>query len=76
MRSFDMRKECDFSLAIKNPYAELLTKPFTVRLDGDTIAFFQEYAREVGMPWESLLSHYLRACAYSKHRLPFERPEK
>jgi len=71
-----MRKDLNFSRAIKNPYAELLTKPFTVRLDEDSIAYFQEYAREVGMPWESLLSHYLRACAYEKHRLPFELPEK
>jgi len=71
-----MRKDVDFSSAITNPYAELLTRPYTVRLDDDTIAYFQDYAREVGMPCESLLSHYLRACAYGKHRLPFERPEK
>src|SRR5471030_2872767 len=49
MRSFDMRKDLNFSRAIKNPYAELLTKPFTVRLDEDSIAYFQEYAREVGI---------------------------
>jgi hypothetical protein len=71
-----MRKELDFSGSIKNPYAELLTTPFTVHLDDDSIAYFQEYAREVGMPWQSLLSHYLRACAYETHRLPFELPEK
>jgi len=37
-----MRKEYDFSKARKNPYASLLKKQVTIRLDGETIKYFKQ----------------------------------
>jgi len=39
-----MRKEYDFSKAKKNPYAGLLKKQVTIRLDEATIKYFKELA--------------------------------
>jgi len=36
-----MRKEYDFSRSEKNPYARRLKKQVTIRLDGDTLAYFK-----------------------------------
>ena len=65
-----MRHGPDFSTRRPNPYAAELTQPFTVHLDEATITFFKEYAQETGMPWDGMLSNYLRACAHFKHKHP------
>ncbi|NVD98493.1 MULTISPECIES: antitoxin [unclassified Massilia] len=69
-----MRKqaELDWSKAVRNPHAEQLTQPVTVRLDEATIHYFQQHAEELRMPWESLLGLYLRNCAHSGFKIPFE----
>ncbi|AKU24408.1 hypothetical protein [Massilia sp. NR 4-1] len=69
-----MRKqaELDWSKAVKNPYAEQLTQPVTVRLDEATIRYFQQHAQELHMPWESLLGLYLRNCAHTGFKLAFD----
>ena len=42
-----MRKEYDFSKAKKNPYATLLKKQVTIRLDEGTIKYFKKIAEDV-----------------------------
>ena len=39
-----MRKEYDFSKARKNPYASMLKKPITIRLDEDSVSYFKSVA--------------------------------
>jgi len=34
-------KEYDFSIAPKNPYAPMLKKPITIRLDEDLVNYFK-----------------------------------
>jgi uncharacterized protein (DUF4415 family) len=63
-----MRKKYDFSKARKNPYAKQLKKQLTIRLDEATLEYFRELAEETGIPYQTLINHYLRECAVTKKR--------
>lgn len=67
-----MRKEYDFSKARKNPYASLLKKQVTIRLDEGTIKYFKELAANAGIPYQTLINLYLRDCAASRRKLAME----
>ena len=62
-----MRKEYDFSVAKKNPYAAQLKKQITIRLDEESIAYFKTISQDVGIPYQSLINLYLRDCVM-QHR--------
>ena len=64
-----MRKEYDFSKASKNPYASMLKKPITIRLDEDSVSYFKAVSQEVGIPYQSLINLYLRDCAATHKKL-------
>jgi predicted DNA binding CopG/RHH family protein len=64
-----MRKEYDFSKARRNPYARRLKKQVTIRLDEETIGYFNKLAVETGIPYQTLINLYLRECATSRKRL-------
>jgi predicted DNA binding CopG/RHH family protein len=64
-----MRSNYDFSKATKNPYAKLLKKPVTIRLDEETVEYFKKLAEESDIPYQTLINLYLRDCAASKKRL-------
>ncbi len=63
-----MRDEYDFSNSVPNPYIKYLKRQVTIRLDIPTIEYFKELSDDVGMPYQSLINHYLRECAESKKR--------
>ena len=67
-----MRKEYDFSKAKKNPYASLLKKQVSIRLDEGTVRYFKELAAEAGIPYQTLINLYLRDCAASGRKLSLE----
>jgi len=60
-----MRKEYDFSKAKKNPYASMLKKQVTIRLDESTVDYFKTLAKTAGVPYQTLINLYLRDCAAS-----------
>ena len=64
-----MRKEYDFSAALKNPYAAQLKKQITIRLDEESITYFRSISEDVGIPYQSLINLYLRDCAASHRKL-------
>jgi len=64
-----MREEYDFSKSKKTPYASLLKKPITIRLDEDSVTYFKTVSEEVGIPYQSLINLYLRDCAVSHRKL-------
>ena len=64
-----MKKEYDFSKGRRNPYAKLLKRQVTIRLDQATIAYFKKLAEESEIPYQTLINLYLRDCASSKRRL-------
>ncbi len=73
-----MRKEYDFSKSRKNPYAKLLKRQITIRLDTSAVNYFKEMAAELGMPYQNLINLFLRDCAIHKRRpviqWPAEKP--
>jgi hypothetical protein len=64
-----MRDEYDFSNASQNPYASLLNKQVTILLDEASINYFKTLSDEVSIPYQSLISLYLRACAATHRKL-------
>ena len=66
-----MKKEYDFSKmkAVKNPYAKILKKQITIRLNSTAIEYFKNMAEEMGIPYQVLIDSYLTDCAVSKRRL-------
>ncbi len=64
-----MKKQYDFSKARPNPYAKLLKKQVTLRLDEPTIAYFRAMAAETVIPYQTLINLYLRECAASQKQL-------
>ena len=67
-----MRKEYDFSKAKKNPYANMLKKHVSIRLDEETIKYFKELATGAGIPYQTLINLYLRDCASSGRKLSIQ----
>lgn len=63
-----MRANYDFSKGVRNPYAKQLKKQLTIRLDADTIRYFQELSTELGIPYQTLMNMYLRDCAETAKR--------
>ena len=64
-----MRSNYDFSQSKKNLYLQKLKKQITICIDGDTIEYFKQMAEEKGIPYQSLINHYLRDCAQSKRKI-------
>ena len=64
-----MREQYDFSKARKNPYASMLKRSITIRLDEASIAYFKAISEDVGIPYQSLINLYLRECAASQRKL-------
>ena len=64
-----MRAEYDFSEGKPNPYARLLKKQITIRIDSPTIDYFKALAEQKGIPYQSLINLYLRDCAERRREL-------
>ncbi len=58
-----MRDEYDFSHSIKNPYHQREKKQISINIEVDTIAYFKNLAKKVGIPYQNLINSYLTDCA-------------
>ncbi len=67
-----MRKEYDFSKSKKNPYARMLKRQITIRLEEETIDYFKDLARESGVPYQNLINMYLRDCVHHQKKPDFK----
>ena len=63
-----MRARYDFSKAKRNPFARMLKRQVTIRLETATIDYFQALSAELGIPYQTLINLYLRDCAVSGRR--------
>ncbi|MBI4605492.1 MAG: antitoxin [Planctomycetes bacterium] len=63
-----MRKEYDFSRAVKNPYAKRLLKQVRLRLEPSTVDYFRRLAAETGIPFQALINLFLRQCAAEERK--------
>ena len=64
-----MRQNYDFTKAKRNPYAKLLKRQITIRLDKPTIQYFKDLSDETGIPYQTLINLYLRDCAMTGRKL-------
>ena len=64
-----MKKQYDFSESVKNPYVRKPKRQITIRLDEETIDYFQGLSEASGIPYQSLINLYLRDCAVRNKRL-------
>lgn len=63
-----MQSEYDFSQARPNPYAKRLKKSVTIRIDEESIDYFQNLAQETGLPYQTLINLFLKDCARQKRK--------
>lgn len=59
-----MRKEYDLKkVKFKaNPYIKKLKKSVTIKLDADVVEYFKELSEESNIPYQALISDFLRNC--------------
>lgn len=62
-----MKKEVDFSNAIRNPYVDkTLKRQVTINLNGNVIDYFKEMAKAKGVPYQTLINIFLNDCVNKK----------
>ena len=64
-----MRAEYDFSNARRNPYTSNDIKQITLNLDTNTLNYFKDIASKTGIPYQILISSYLKDCVKRRHKL-------
>ena len=66
-----MRKNYDFTNAIKNPYTKLLKKQITINISEEVLEYFKAMALETGIPYQALINLYLLDCKNNNRKLHF-----
>ena len=62
-----MKKEYDFSKAIKNPYFDKsLKRQITINLNAKVLDYFKEMAEKKGIPYQTLINIFLNDCVDKK----------
>ena len=64
-----MKKEYDFSKAVKNPYAKELKKQITININNDVLDYFKNMAVETGIPYQNLINLFLIDCVKNKKKI-------
>jgi len=64
-----MRKEYDFTNAVKNPYTKKLKKKISMNIDEDVIEYFKNESLNTGVPYQTLMHLTLKQCADSNKKL-------
>jgi len=69
-----MKDHYDFSKmkGKKNPYIKYLKQPVTMRLDRDSVDYFKSLAKDVGIPYQTLINLYLRDCTINRRKLEMQ----
>lgn len=53
----------------KNPYAKMLKKQVTIKLDENVVMFFKNQSTNTGIPYQTLINLYLRDCMVNNRSL-------
>ena len=64
-----MKKNYDFSKSKPNPYAKLLKKPVTIRLEQGVLDYFRLLSKRTGLPYQKLINLCLRDCVETKRTI-------
>ena len=70
-----MKKEYDLSQMKrrKNPYLKMLRKQVTLRMEPEIIDYFKKMSTRSGLPYQNLITLYLRHCMSEQHELSFRK---
>lgn len=61
-----MRKEYDFSKAVKNLYTDKTKRLISILLDNENIDYFKKLSLELNVPYQTLINSYLSDCVAKK----------
>ena len=64
-----MRNEYDFTNARRNPYTNQEKELLTISLDANIVNYFKDIASKTGIPYQVLISSYLKDCVEKKRKL-------
>ena len=64
-----MQDNYDFSNSRPNPYLDRLRQEVVLKLDADTLAYFQRLEAQTGISSQNLMNTYLADCA-ANQRFP------
>ena len=64
-----MKKEYDFTKAIKNPYVKKLKRKISMNVDEDVIDYYKKESVNTGVPYQTLMHLTLKQCANSNRKL-------
>jgi len=66
-----MKKEYDFSAmnSKPNPYAAMLKKQITIRINSSTVEYFKKLAKSTGIPYQTLMDSFLTDCAKNEKKM-------
>ena len=69
-----MKKEYDLSKykSRKNPYAKMLKKQISIRIEPDTIEYFKQLSETSGIAYQNLMNMYLTDCAQKNKKLKLD----
>ncbi len=61
-----MKRNYDFSNAVKNPYAKKLKKTICINISESVLAYFKELAAKTGIPYQTLINMFLTQAKTEK----------
>ena len=61
-----MKRNYDFSNAVKNPYAKKMKKTICINISESVLAYFKELAAKTGIPYQSLINMFLTQAKAEK----------
>lgn len=61
-----MKKNNDFSNAVKNPYAKKLKKTICINISESVLAYFKELAEKTNIPYQTLINMFLEQAKADK----------
>ena len=64
-----MREEYDFINARRNPYTSNDIRQITLNLDANILNYFKDIASKTGIPYQILISSYLKDCVNRRRKL-------
>ena len=64
-----MRAEYDFSNARRNPCTSNDIRQITLNLDANILNYFKDIASKTGIPYQILISSYLKDCVEKKREI-------
>ena len=61
-----MKKNYDFSNAVKNPYAKKLKKTICISISESVLAYFKNLAEKTNIPYQTLINMFLEQAKADK----------